>query len=100
MTVRLDMDAGPDGWRRLKQVDKEIARQLPRVDQPLALLGENYVAVSPDPNTMIAGAGLGSAWLVLACGLGRELLVIVCCLLRIRRGPEMAPLLREVRRMA
>src|SRR6516225_6859543 len=44
------------------------------------------------PNTMIAGAGLGSAWLILACGLGFDLLVIVCCLLRIRRGPEMAPL--------
>jgi hypothetical protein len=44
MTVRLDMDAGPDGWRRLKQVDREIARQLPRVDQPLALLGENPTA--------------------------------------------------------
>src|SRR6516165_818048 len=47
---------------------------------------------SSAPNTMIAGAGLGSAWLVLACGLGFELLVIVCCLLKIRRGPEMAPL--------
>src|SRR6516162_9298706 len=44
------------------------------------------------PNTMIAGAGLGSAWLILACGLGFDLLVIVYCLLRIRRGPEMAPL--------
>src|SRR5215470_9113852 len=47
---------------------------------------------SSAPNTMIAGGGLGSGWLVLACGLGFELLVIVCCLLRIRRGPEMAPL--------
>src|SRR6516164_9581335 len=44
------------------------------------------------PSTMIAGAGLGSGGLILACGLGFELLVIVCCLLRIRRGPEMAPL--------
>src|SRR5215467_10432420 len=44
------------------------------------------------PNTMIAGAGLGSGGLILACGLGFDLLVIVCCLLRIRRGPEMAPL--------
>src|SRR5215471_21197049 len=47
---------------------------------------------SSAPNTMIAGAGLGSGELILACGLGFELLVIVCCLLRIRRGPEMAPL--------
>src|SRR5215468_1203570 len=44
------------------------------------------------PNRMIAGAGLGSGGLVLACGLGLDLLVIVCCLLKIRRGPEMAPL--------
>src|SRR6516225_2138935 len=32
------------------------------------------------PNTMIAGAGLGSGGLILACGLGFDLLVIVCCL--------------------
>src|SRR6516162_7582863 len=47
---------------------------------------------SSGPNTMIAGAGLGSGGLILACGLGFDLLVIVCWLLRIRRGPEMAPL--------
>src|SRR5215470_10682435 len=39
-----------------------------------------------NPNRMIAGAGLGSGGLLLACGLDFDLLVIVCCLLKIRRG--------------
>jgi hypothetical protein len=35
--VRLDMDASPDGWRRLKQVNKENRRQLPSsISRPLS----------------------------------------------------------------
>jgi hypothetical protein len=66
--------------------------QIERGDNPIALQPLIDAKLVPDVvpfhHEMIAGAGLGSVWLVLACGLGFELLVIVCCLLRIRRGQQ------------
>jgi hypothetical protein len=51
-------------------------RQYALVDRTRQLGWQEVVVIDND----LGRSGLGSVWLVLACGLGFELLVIVCCL--------------------